>query len=487
MGGATIAVLGGGISGLASAYYAARAGGAVKKVVLLEAGPVLGGWVRSSRSPQGAVSELGPRSVRPNGLVGGNTLCLLSDLGLSDSVLPVTRASPAAKNRFVFTGGTLHTLPNSLWTALSRRPPFSRPLAWHVLREPFVRGGGDGSGGDDFSVDALARHRLGDELADWLLDPLCRGVFAGDSRRLSVRCCFPALYRAVALHGSIVGGSLLSREPDDPAVSSNELVRRSRQERWAMWSLREGMGTLPNALGAFLEGRGVELLTNAAVRRIDFTGDRKATVEFDGDTITVDHIISTLPAKALSPLLPADLSVLREDLSRIRSVTVAVVNLEYPGSVLPVQGFGHLLPSSESGPVLGVVYDSMLFPQHNRRDVESTRLTVMLGGAWYEEAYGGLGAGEGEMESLLADAAEGAVRTQLGVDVRPTRTSVSLNQDCIPQYEVGHWKIMERIALEVGSRRLPLSLTGASFNGVSINDCVYNAGSAVATLLRTHV
>ncbi|XP_061432934.1 protoporphyrinogen oxidase-like [Lethenteron reissneri] len=115
MSGSTIAVIGGGISGLASAFYAVRAGSVVKKVVLLEAGPALGGWVRSSRSPHGAVSELGPRSVRPNGLVGGNTLRMLSDLGLSDSVLPVTRASPAAKNRFVFTGGTLHPLPNSLW------------------------------------------------------------------------------------------------------------------------------------------------------------------------------------------------------------------------------------------------------------------------------------------------------------------------------------------------------------------------------------
>ncbi|CAN0378505.1 unnamed protein product [Lampetra fluviatilis] len=460
MSGATIAVIGGGISGLASAYYAVRAGSVVKKVVLLEAGPSLGGWVRSSRSPHGAVSELGPRSVRPNGLVGGNTLRLLSDLGLSDSVLPVTRASPAAKNRFVFTGGTLHPLPNSLWAALSRRPPLLAPPGvaraagavcprgrrWRRWRR--LQRGHAGS--------AQARGRAG-------------GLAAG-----------PAVPRRVCRRQPP------AEQPDDPAISSNELVKRSRRERWAMWSLRDGMGSLPNALGAFLEGRGVEVLTNAAVRRIDFTGDRRATVEFDGDTITVDHIISTLPARALSPLLPADLSALREDLRRIRSVTVAVVNLEYPGSILPVQGFGHLLPSSESGPVLGVVYDSALFPQHDRRDAESTRLTVMLGGAWFEEAYGGLGAGEGELESLLADAAEGAVRSQLGVDVRPTSTTVSLNQDCIPQYEVGHWKIMERIAREVGSRRLPLSLTGASFNGVSINDCIFNAAAAVATLLRTH-
>ncbi|XP_014835509.1 PREDICTED: protoporphyrinogen oxidase-like [Poecilia mexicana] len=87
--------------------------------------------------------------------------------------------------------------------------------------------------------------------------------------------------------------------------------------------------------------------------------------------------MSALPAKALSCILPPSCQGLVQQLQDISTVTVAVASLEYEGSILPVTGFGHLVPSWEDPGLLGIVYDSVPFPQHNRQTGQTTRLTVL--------------------------------------------------------------------------------------------------------------
>ncbi|XP_009279532.1 PREDICTED: protoporphyrinogen oxidase [Aptenodytes forsteri] len=101
-----------------------------------------------------------------------------------------------------------------------------------------------------------------------------------------------------------------------------------------------------------------------------------------------DHVVSALPAAALAEVLPAEAEPLAQELRRIPAVSVAVVNLQYEGAALPVTGFGHLVPSSEDASLLGVVYDSVAFPQHDGAGAASVRLTVMLRGAWFGQSFG---------------------------------------------------------------------------------------------------
>uniref|UniRef100_A0A8C6Z0A7 Protoporphyrinogen oxidase n=1 Tax=Nothoprocta perdicaria TaxID=30464 RepID=A0A8C6Z0A7_NOTPE len=91
----TVAVVGGGISGLAACYHLARGPGA-PKVVLLEGSARLGGWLQSTRTEDGAVFEHGPRGVRPAGAAGRDTLRMLA---LDDGTVTadhVVSAIPAA-------------------------------------------------------------------------------------------------------------------------------------------------------------------------------------------------------------------------------------------------------------------------------------------------------------------------------------------------------------------------------------------------------
>ncbi|XP_053331056.1 protoporphyrinogen oxidase [Spea bombifrons] len=469
----TVVVAGGGISGLTACYHLVK-DAVVSKVILLEGSSRLGGWMRSTRTDDGAIFEHGPRGIRPAGVVGRNTLCMVSELGLENEILPVLRNHPAAKNRYLYVNKTLHKLPSSLGGVLRTIPPFTEPLFLCGLRDLVSPKGSQ----EDESVHAFVARRFGKELADIVIDSLCRGVFAGDCRRLSVRSCFPFLYEAERRKRSVILG--MATGGDKGPQADCELIRRSKKEKWSQWSLRGGLQTLSEALETFIKEKGVEIHKDTPLQALERTPDNRWKIKLSDGNVTADHVISALPATVLGQLLPSSAAPMAEILGQIRSATVAVVNLEYDGDVLPIAGFGHLIPSFEDPTVLGIVYDSLAFPEHDRHGSSSTRLTVMLGGAWFESSLGE--PATVSSEKLLRLATE-AASTQLGVRGPPSRAITNLNPDCIPQYTLGHWKRTAGIYAFLRQHDLPLSLVGASYQGVSVNDCIFNARKAVENLL----
>ncbi|XP_021481437.2 protoporphyrinogen oxidase isoform X2 [Oncorhynchus mykiss] len=416
----TVAVLGGGIGGLSACFHLSKSH-QVSKIVLLEGDGRFGGWLSSTRREDGAVFEHGPRGIRPAGAVGRNTLNM------------------------------------------------------SVLKEILISRGKE----EDESVHSFVSRRLGTELADIAIDSLCRGVFAGDCRKLSVRSCLPPLYNAEKARGSIILGMLLGPGPG-PDVPPSTLTKRAAQENWAQWSLKRGLQNLPEALEERMRNGGrVEVHKDTPVMGLSTNGTGWE-IQLEDGTIKADHIIAALPAKALASALLTAAQPLSQQLREIATVTVAVVNLEYEGSVLPVTGFGHLVPSSEDRGLLGVVYDSVPFPQHNRTGEPTTRLTVMLGGAWFQEVFGNP---EEVTEQLLLDRATQAVTSHLGVTTPPIWSIVALLKDCIPQYYLGHWKRLENMRQYIRDHNLPLSLAGSSYDGVSVNDVIFSGRTAAEGLV----
>ncbi|XP_064424511.1 protoporphyrinogen oxidase [Latimeria chalumnae] len=469
----TVVVTGAGISGLAACCHLAKYAHGTK-VILLEASDRLGGWLHSTRTERGAVFEHGPRGIRPAGPVGKNTLKLVSDLGLENDILPVPGDHPASQNRYLYVDGKIHKLPSSIGSILQTSPPFTKPIIGSILKELMVRR----EKTPDETVHAFMQRRFGKELADIAVDSLCRGVFAGDCRKLSVRSCFPMLYNAEQKYGSVVLGMLFGGEKGPR--TDVPLSRRAVSENWSQWSFKTGIQTLPESMEDFLKGRGVEIHRNAPVQKLERTGDDSWEVKLQDGTIKADHVISATSAKALSFMLPPSMDALTEELRQILSATVAVVNLEYEGSVLPFVGFGHLVPSLEDACVLGIIYDSVSYPQQNRTGAPTTRLTVMMGGAWFLEQIGD--PDKISQDHLLKVAME-AVRCHLGVQTDPLYSITHIQKECIPQYTVGHWKRLENITNYLHHSKVPLSVVGASYQGVSVNDCIYFAQLAVDKLL----
>ncbi|XP_063549632.1 protoporphyrinogen oxidase isoform X4 [Gorilla gorilla gorilla] len=413
--GRTVVVLGGGISGLAASYHLSRAP-CPPKVVLVESSERLGGWIRSVRGPNGAIFELGPRGIRPAGALGARTLLLVSELGLDSEVLPVRGDHPAAQNRFLYVGGALHALPTGLRGLLRPSPPFSKPLFWAGLRELTKPRGKE----PDETVHSFAQRRLGPEVASLAMDSLCRGVFAGNSRELSIRSCFPSLFQAEQTHRSILLGLLLGagRTPQPDSA----LIRQALAERWSQWSLRGGLEMLPQALETHLTSRGVSVLRGQPVCGLSLQAEGRWKVSLRDSSLEADHVVSAIPASG-------------------------------------IWTFGAIFRRSRR--------------PGNR---------VMLGGSWLQtlEASGCV-----LSQELFQQRAQEAAATQLGLKEMPSHCLVHLHKNCIPQYTLGHWQKLESARQFLTAHRLPLTLAGASYEGVAVNDCIESGRQAAVSVLGT--
>nr|QIA61821.1 protoporphyrinogen oxidase [Halichondria panicea]QIZ30884.1 protoporphyrinogen oxidase [Halichondria panicea] len=472
-----IAVLGGGISGLTAAWNLASRGSAgALEVVLYEASSRVGGWMKTHTTSQGAVFECGPRSLRVTGHSAKTTMKLVSAIGLENEVLPVRSSSKAAQKRLIYTNRTGPVqLPSGPSWLFRTKPPFSKPLLGVVLRELMAKAGT----GDESVFDFFSR-RVGDEVTQYLVDPLCRGVYASSAKTLSVRSCFPQLVELESKYGSLVKGMLLDRLNKD-ATEVSALSQRAKDERWSVYTFRSGLQTLPDTLLTKIKERGVTVKMDQPCTELTFK-DGKAMVKSGAEMEVFDNVVSTVSAKVLSQLLCGEQSQLSDDLSSIPCVTVGVVGLEYrAGDILPQdyrEAFGYLVPSSESSRILGVVFDSASFPSQDRKDGPSTRLTVMMGGEWFDGLFGDPGS---VREDTLSQIALEELNRQIGISAPPSFISTAILRDSIAQYAVGHSAKLDSISQRVSG--LPLSLCGASYRGVSVNDCVHYAVEATNKIL----
>lgn len=428
-----IAIIGGGISGLALAWNLRKRHGSAASIILLEKSARLGGWIRTE-DRDGYLFELGPRSCRPEG-AGVATVELVEELGLQSELIS---ASPAARLRYLYTGGKLQALPTGVVSLLTS--PLTRPLIWPLLKEWRVaRGTGDET------VDQFAARRLGRYAADRLFDPMVRGIFAGDSRQLSMRACFPSLYHLEQRWGSLTKG-LLRSSRDTRSVSP--FVRQV--QRGGLFSFRRGMETLVQTLQRRLESD-IDIRCGVDMQTLDHPLIREA-----------DHIYVTTPAFATAELLAKAAPEVSALLSETPFVSVASVCLGYPEPLLPYQGFGYLIPSREGESILGMVWDSSVFPQQNKWPSQ-TRLTVMMR---LEKPMD-----SSTLESLAREAAA----RHLGIGLEPEVVGVAVSQQAIPQYTVGH--IDRVLSVETHMRRLlpNITLLGNSLYGVAVNDCIAHA------------
>ncbi|XP_072049287.1 protoporphyrinogen oxidase-like [Amphiura filiformis] len=481
-------VIGGGITGLSAAFFLrryVRKNGKEPKIVVLEGSKRLGGWIHSVRTEEGAVHELGPRTLRPAGCAGQTTINLACALGLyhEHKVVAVRRDHPSAKNRFIYANGKLHKLPNSLLSLIRKQEPFSKPLLSYAWNEFFV----PKSPLEDESVYDFSHRRFGKEVTEYMVDAMCRGIYAGDARELSVRSCFPLLHKYEQQHGGIIKGGYQAtqvRPEKDSFLAHDDLMQKEHREKWSVWTLKGGLQTLVEKLEWRLGIDRVVINTGETCSHLEFVdeeesegGKKVAIVTAGGKKWQADHVVSCIPSHNLGQLMEEEHDQFAEILKSIKSVTVATVNLEYEGSVLTEEGFGYLVPSNQTSNVLGVVFDSCALPQLNRTGKgKTTRLTCMMGGAWFHDLFGD--PQNVDSDHLLSIAKE-AVRDHLGITATPVYSAVNIQRDCIPNYKVGHHKVLDDLDDYVREQSLPLTLLGSSYRGVSVNDCIYEAMKAV--------
>jgi len=378
-----IAVFGGGISGLATAFALGRE----HEVVLFESRDRVGGNIRTEKKHDCWI-EWGPNGFLDN---EPRTLELVAQLGLDRRLV---RARPEGARRYIWRAGRLRELPASPKRFLTSdcMPLLAR---LRVLLEPFSRAAPDG---DESVYDFAARH-IGRGAASTLVDAFVTGIYAGDPRRLSVRSALPRLHRLQEEYGSLIKGA------------------KGR-----------GFGP-PGTLTSFDEG--LEVLVSALAERVDVRlgagVDRLAPGDFD-------RVVCTVPAARAAPLLDGELASLLE---RIPTAPVVVVATVFEEPLAVPDAFGFLVPREQGLRTLGTLYDSSIFP--GRAPPGRRLFRTMVGG---RRDPGAIELDDDALTGLVL----GELEQVWGFAPRPVAVEVIRHPLGIAQYELGHAALLDRIA-----------------------------------------
>ncbi len=463
-----VLVIGGGISGLASAF---RVREALKKaniqhhLEVLEAEDEVGGTIRTF-GEEGWRVESGP-----NGFLDSKpgALRLVEALGLEDRLLP---ADHAAKKRFIFVDGRLRKLPTSAGSFIcSPVLPFFARLRFAL--EPLMP-----RGPKDESVADLGRRRIGPHAVERLLDPMVSGIFAGDVEKLSVASAFPAVKNLEMEHGSLILGMLARmRRRRRESSSGGNTSGGPAGPGGHLNSLVGGMGELLDALKTAL-GDSIETGVRVDSVVANPEGGYLVFLEGSNEPRTADIVISAAPAHSAAAYL-SDLDAdLAGDLASISYAPISVVAVGLREDVLerPLDGFGFLIPSCEREQILGCLFDSSIYPGH-RAPPGHVLTRTMVGGARSPEL------------ALLSDeelvnVVKKSHHKTMGLYWdRPSYLRVFRYQQGIPQYPVGHSRTVARI--DSSRMRHPgLYVMGNFLSGVGVNDCS-SAAEEIAAMVAS--
>ena len=449
-----VVVVGGGVSGLATAYFLSRAPGLPPAVRVVEAAGRVGGNVRTERVA-GHDVDVGPDSL----LVPSHPLsALIDELGLADAVV-----SPGVVGAYVWSRGRLRPLPAGTVAGVPLRPG---PLLRSGLLSPWgvVRAGLDlvlprRPVGEDPSIGELVRGRFGRQVLDRLADPLLGGIHAGPADRLSARSIVPDLEVASRGSRSLWWGLRRLRRPALPGPS--------------LVTLRGGLTRLTAALA---QGLGdAQVITGQPVTTLEVTADGYRLRLADGAVLDADAVVLAVPtfvaATLLADVSPEAAAALRE----ILYADVATVTLAYPRAALgrAMDRTGFLVPPEEGLLVVGCTWLPAKWPHLDDRSQVLIRAMV---GRYGDRRFAVL-----DDVTLVAQVHDELAR-MMGMSGPPLNALVQRWPRAIPQYSVGHSVRLQRV--DAALARLPgLHVTGAGYRGVGISGCVAQAEQSARAVL----
>lgn len=463
-----IAIIGGGISGLAAAFEAEerRRGGADVEYVLYESSDRLGGVLRTEQV-DGCLVEAGPDSFvteKP----WASDLCRA--LGLGGQLIG---SNDADRKTYILVHGRLIEMPDGLMFMVPTKilptgfsPLFSWKTKLRMTQELFHP---PRAVDQDESVAAFVERHYGGEMVDRLADPLLSGVYGGEAASLSVRAVLPRFAEMERTHGSLGRAMLAARKTKKKVggVPRNPLPP-------LFTSLRDGMQHMANSVVSHLTPS--SLLTNAVVQAIQpEAGGWVLSAGMQSDHF--DGVIVALPAPAAAHVLRIASPEISDELAAIEYSSSITVGFGYDREVrqsLP-PGFGFLVPRSEGRRLLAATFVHNKFP--HRAPEDRALLRCFFAGRNAEDVW-----------PLSDDQIIGIVRNELhqilGLRAEPRFARVYKWKSAMAQYGVGHLDRLDRI--ERLRQKMPgLALAGNAYRGIGVPDCVRSGRDAVKQLVES--
>jgi oxygen-dependent protoporphyrinogen oxidase len=466
---AHVVVIGGGISGLAAAWYLVSAHPEVG-VTVLESSADVGGKLAVSDVAgipvdEGAESFVAsrPEAVRLARDVGLETE-LVAPLEFRGSVFSRGKARPLPR-------GQVMGIPTDL-RALAASDVISLP---GLLRVPLDRALPATEIADDISVGELVGARLGREVVDRLVEPLLGGVYAGRADNLSMAATMPALFREARDERSLIAAARRTAGGGMEAAGA----RRGVPFR----GIVGGVGRVPVAMAAALVGNGVQLRTRTTARALRPSGDGWE-VEIGPATapalLHADAVIIATPPAAAARLLTGPAPAAAMELSEIESASVGIVTLALPADQVnvPLKGSGVLVPPVEGRVVKAVTFLDRKWEWIQRAaDEAGVRLMRVSIGRHGESDV--LARSDEEVVAL----ARIDLDAMLGLRAVPVDSRVTRWGGALPQYAVGHRTRVDRTMHGLRDLRT-VALCGAAYEGVGVAACVSTSYEAAGRVAR---
>ncbi|HIJ96517.1 MAG TPA: protoporphyrinogen oxidase [Desulfuromonadales bacterium] len=463
-----IIIIGGGVSGLSAAWLLrskVAAAGKNVEITLLEKEQRLGGKMWSIKA-DGYTCEWGP-----NGFLDSKpqTLDLCRAIGVTDNL---HRSNDNARKRFIFSEGQLHQLPDG-GPAFLKSGLISWPGKLRLALEPTPFIASAPTGVDETLAD-FGRRRLGGEALDKLIAPMVSGIFAGDPETMSLESCFPRIAELEREYGGLIRAMIMLAKKKKRDQAAGKVVSSAAGPGGILTSFREGIQYLPDALSSSLGGiikPGVSVTSVARGGSVPYHVTCSDGVELDADLVMV-----AAPAFATADMLSGLDGKIAAVLRQIPYSSMTVVCFGYDRERIkhPLDGFGYLIPKKEGCSTLGTLWDSSMF--ENRAPDGKVLLRSMMGGACFPE-YVHL-SDDDVVARVSAD-----LKRVMGIDAAPQFVRVFRHPQAIPQYTVGHGKRL--LALEELLTAHPgLILTGNSYRGIGLNDCVAAAERAADEAMK---
>lgn len=440
-----IAIIGGGISGLATAFYIKQKNPNIELCIYEKRG-FLGGKMKTVNA-KGFLFEEGSNGFLSN---KPDTLELVKESGCEDLLMP---SNDNARIRFIFKDA-LHRLPESPKAFLAT-PLLSLKEKIRVAMEIFIP---KKDNKDDETLQSFGYRRVGAGMTDTFLDAMVAGIYASTPDKISVNAAFPAVVRLEQEYGGLFKG----------------MIAKKKKEAGPGGILMSFKGGVTSFIERLAIATNSKIILNSNIMPLIKNGD-KFEINCNSETELFDKVIFCTPAYETANLAQNIFPQGIEILNNIEYSPISVVGLGYENLSHDLLGFGLLTTTSANKEILGVLWDSSIFEDRAPHGKKSLR--VMIGGQ--RNAQLAL-----KSDDELIEIAKRGVKETMQISDEPSVIYVKKWEKGIPNYPVGHLKKMDELfSMEKETKNIYLNSN--AYVGIGLNDCISNCKKCADKVLES--
>ncbi len=462
-----LAVIGGGISGLAAAYMLQKELDAGRNLdyMLLEAGDRLGGVIVTEKI-NGFLIEGGPDcfiSTKPQ------VIQLANELGIGDQLI---NSSEENRGTYIYSDGTLHELPDGVMTMVpTKLGPFLKTdlISWPgKLRAALDLVIPRKRNGEEESVAQFVTRRLGKEILDKIAEPLVGGIHASDPETMSLESTFPRFIEMEKEYGSLIKGSLASMQKARQAKAKTASKRPPGPRRTFFVGMKGGLQQLTDMLASRLQAD--RIMTGTKVESIRKQDGGYLIHLADRKPILADAIVLATPAFASAQIVGELDKSLAGELDQIPYVDAATISLGFNKADLKAvpRGYGVIVPLAANRRLMAATWSSNKWA--NRAEEGYFLVRGFVGGSRNQQ-YVDLD------DQALIDLVREELKIIAGIEAEPHVTRIFRWRKGMAQYTMGHTKRVAEIQRRCSSWP-GLFLAGNAYHGVGLSDCIKHGQEA---------